>query len=555
MPEEALAALGLGGVAAALTGRKRSGSRERDGRARSRGGGGRDRSKSHGREQLTQALKAAVLAGAATAFRARGEPGGWGGEKGKRVLTAAVTAGGVDGLINMHKDPERHKLVDTVGSAIAGVAADRVVNGPRSQSRGRAGSADGDGRRARSRSRLGSLAAGGTLGALASKFAGSVSGRSGSRNRARSRSRSRSYDSYDSRSPPKRSRSRSIAGRALSAVGLESQAERIDPSRSRARSRSRGGSRYADDDESSYYDNREVGTSRSIDPSTGAMIHRPRSVGPGGGLISPPPPDYHLDYGPKHTGDPETDSDSDLGASSEDEKARKKGRKRLLVTGGLATVATIHAGHSVYQSMEKREARHRALREGVISKEEAKKNKSRDRLQDAASIGLAALGIKGAYSEWKEMKEVKEEHDEEIETKKRHAWKRENRRRKAEMLADGIYADNGYSNSAPDLHNPFGREGLMSPPPGGNYAGQGAYYSGDGPYMSGVPQGVSPMQQPHEESYGWREQAPEQMYSNPYAPDHRENGANYGNMNFPPPPVSGGTGFPPPPAAQPRPPA
>ena len=60
-------------------------------RKSSRSGEG-GRSKSHGREQLTQALKAAVLSGAAEAFRARKEPGGWGGDKGKRVLTAAFAA-------------------------------------------------------------------------------------------------------------------------------------------------------------------------------------------------------------------------------------------------------------------------------------------------------------------------------------------------------------------------------------------------------------------------------------------------------------------------------
>lgn len=571
MPEEALEALGLGGVAATLLGRKknsRSSSRDRDSRARSRSGRDRSRSKSHNREQLTQALKAAVLAGAATAFRARKEPGGWNGEKGKRVLTAAITAGGVDGLVNLHKDPEQHKFRDTVGSAIAGVATDRFVNGPRSRSRGRGSSPDGRGSRSRSRSRIRDLAAGGAIAAAAKKITDSVRGRSQSQSRRRSRSRS--YDSYDSRSPPKRSRSRSIAGRALSAVGLDRQADKIDPAgarnRSRPRSRSRGGSRYADDDYShggsSMYDNRDVGTSnsrsRSIDPSTGAMIHRPRSVGPGGGLISPPPPDYELDYGPRHTGDPQTDSDSDLGGSSDDEMLRKKGRKRLLLSGGLATIATIHAGHSVYQSIEKRGARHRALKEGIISQEEAKKHKSRDRLQDAASIGLAALGIKGAYSEWKEVKESKEEHDQEREKNERHRWKRENRRRKASMVGQGIYGESGYSNSAPNLHNPFGREGLMSPPPGGNQSGSGAYYTGDGPYMSGAAQGQSSTHYYDDNPYGWmgqhtQDQVPQ--HHNPYIPGYAgNNGMANGNMTFPAPPTQGGMGFPPPPGGQPPPP-
>jgi len=513
-------------------------------------------------------LKAAVLAGAATAFSARNEPGGWNGAKGKRVLTAAITAGGVDGLVNLHKDPEEHKFRDTIGSAIAGVATDRLVNGgARSQSRGRGSSPDG--RRSRSRSKIRDVIAGGTLAAAAKKVADSVRGRSQSRTRRRSRSLS--YDSYDSRSPPpKRSRSRSIAGRALSAIGLNRQADKIDPAgardRTRPRSRSRGGGRYVDDDYSEdgsrTYDNRDVGTSnshsRSIDPLTGAMIQRPKSAGPGGGLISPPSSDYQLDYGPRHTGDPETDSDSDLGSSSDDEERIKKGRKRMLVTGGLATIATIHAGHAIYQSIEKRSARHEALREGLITKEDAQKHKSRDRLQDAASVGLAALGIKGAYSEWKEVKESKEEHDKEKEAHERHNWKRENRRRKASMLKDGVYGENGYANSAPNLHNPFGRDGSMNPPPGGNQPGQ-AYYGGDGPYMSGAAQWPNAPQYHDDNPYGWMNQQQQDQtaqHHNPYIPGYvGNNGTTNGNMQYPPQPVQGGTGFPPPPVGYPPPPA
>jgi len=71
----------------------------------------------------------------------------------------------------------------------------------------------------------------------------------------------------------------------------------------------------------------------------------------------------------------------------------------------LATVATIHAAHNVYASMEKRKARQKAVAEGEMSPEEAKKLKSKATMQDMASIGIAALGIKGAVSEWKEMQE------------------------------------------------------------------------------------------------------------------------------------------------------
>ena len=182
---------------------KKSRSNSRDGGRRSRGAsrsGRRDRSssdrsrhrsKSRGKarnEQISQAIKAAVLAGAGAAFQARKTDGGWGGEKGKRVITAALAAGGVDGLISNKDDPNHHNKRDILGSALAGMATNRIVNGPRSKSRGRTGSPDS--RRARSQSRggVGDLAAGGVVAATAKKVYDSV--RSRSRGRARSRSSS-----------------------------------------------------------------------------------------------------------------------------------------------------------------------------------------------------------------------------------------------------------------------------------------------------------------------------------------------------------------------------
>jgi hypothetical protein len=82
---------------------------------------------------------------------------------------------------------------------------------------------------------------------------------------------------------------------------------------------------------------------------------------------------------------------------------------KQLLTAGLATVATIHAAHNIYQSMEKRNARHKAVQEGEMTPEEARKLKAKATLQDAASVGIAALGIKGAISEIKEANEMRHE--------------------------------------------------------------------------------------------------------------------------------------------------
>lgn len=71
-----------------------------------------------------------------------------------------------------------------------------------------------------------------------------------------------------------------------------------------------------------------------------------------------------------------------------------------MLTAGLAAVATIHAASGVYSSMEAREKRLEAVLKGTLSPEEAKRERNKARLQDAAAIGIAALGIKGAYGKW-----------------------------------------------------------------------------------------------------------------------------------------------------------
>ena len=114
-----------------------------------------------------------------------------------------------------------------------------------------------------------------------------------------------------------------------------------------------------------------------------------------------------------------------------------KGKEYL--TAGLAAVATIHAAHGVYASMEARDKRHMEVLKGEISPEEARKKKNKARIQDAAAIGIAALGIKGAYSEWQEVQEHRHELSEQNQQRKeRH----EKRVRKAEK-----YGGNGRSKS------------------------------------------------------------------------------------------------------------
>jgi hypothetical protein len=474
--EQALGALGLGGVAGALLGKRDDRSRSRDRgtrrdrdyssdrsrsrRSRSRGGRDRARSKSKGREKIIQSLKAAALAGATEAFRARKEPGGWTGAKGKRILTAAVGAAGVDGLITGtgSGDPEKHSTRHIIESALGGLAAGHFINGPRSQSRGRGRSPS------QSRGGAADLISGGILAAGAKKL---YDRQSKSRGRHES-----SSDSYDSRGPhtKERKRSKSItdyARNGLASLGIGGGAGKADDRRgSRGLEEDDEYYRQRYDEQDGYPDSREVGQPLPSAVNGGAHVRD------------------GYDYGPHHTGDPDTDSDSDLGSSSGEEKERKKGTGKQLLTAGLATIATIHAVHTVWQSAEKHEEREKELRKGEISKAEAKKQRNRGYLQDAASVGIAALGIKGAMSEWMEAKEHREEHRAKKEKFMRHRAKRAARREKQLMLARQ-YQQSGFSGSMPNLSTTGGGYYQQPQPGGAPYSAvprMGPTYYDDNPF-------------------------------------------------------------------------
>ncbi|CAD6446678.1 f6aff818-4fb8-45e5-934a-b42e2cfd37da-CDS [Sclerotinia trifoliorum] len=265
--DSAMALAGLGAAAKGVEhhrGRRGSGdsyyeeSTSRRSRSKSRSG--------EGTAKYQQAAKAALLAGAAEAFRVRNEPGAWGGEKGKRILTAAIGAGGIDAAID--KDGDKKSKRHILEAVVGGLVGNRAINGSRkdveedpvtgrSRSRSRARS------RARSSSRGGG--GGGTgLAALATAGLGAIAGkklldRSRSRSRARSHSRGR-RDSY-SRSPSpdrnKRSRSKSVSamarkGLAALGIGAGAGAAANEVGRNRDRSRSRNRDDY--DDYSDYDD-------------------------------------------------------------------------------------------------------------------------------------------------------------------------------------------------------------------------------------------------------------------------------------------------------------
>lgn len=475
--ESALGAAGLGGAIKALTGggdkddRRSEGGRSRRGSfesTRSRGG-------DNNANRMQKAAKASLVAGAAEAFRVSREPGGWKGEKMKRILTAAAGAATIDAAHNPDKDSKRH-LVESV---IGGLVGNRVLNGSRKDIE-----EDGKTGRSRSRSRARSDAGGGGgatgLAALATAGLGALGAKKllDKGDGSRSRSRRGSPDSYDSRggSPRRRQRSRSrsvvdSARRSLAKIGLGSgpdERDDHDGSRSSRRRRgdyspddrsdirhddghgSRGGRAYMRGGRGDEYDDE-----RSVRGSTrGGERQRSRSVGRGGRSDSV--------------------SSSDLGDSDDDEKKAKKMRGKQLITSGLATVATIHAAHNVYSSMEKRNARHKAVKEGRLDPLEAKKLKSKALLQDAASIGIAAMGIKGAISEMKEAKETMHE---------LHEWKEEKERRhrkRIERLKQGDDDHSGRRNRADNWSS-------SAPPRQSRYYDEGPRYYDGNPYSATLP--------------------------------------------------------------------
>lgn len=173
-------------------------------------------------------------------------------------------------------------------------------------------------------------------------------------------------------------------------------------------------------------------------------------------------------------------SSSDSSSTTDMEEQRKKLRGKELLTAGLATVATIHAAHGVYSSMVASEKRRKLVGEGEMTPEEARKRKSKNMLQDAAAVGIAALGIKSAYSEWKEMNEQRHS-VKELESRRRKRRKqRERREREARenalygggMNGANLYAYPVAAQPQPQAYptttyadaNPYGS---MPPPPMG----------------------------------------------------------------------------------------
>ncbi|WYZ42937.1 hypothetical protein EsH8_VI_000636 [Colletotrichum jinshuiense] len=322
--ENALAASGLGVAVKALTGAggqddRRSDTRSRRGSPDSRG----SRSKSRGpggeaANKMQKAAMASLIAGATEAFRVAKEPGGWKGEKTKRILTAAAGAATIDAA----QSGEKQGKLGLAESVIGGLLGNRVINGSK-----RNIEEDRRTGRSRSRSRARSDGGGGGpgLAALATAGLGAFGAKKAIEN-VRSRSRGRSADSYDSRASSRdgrrqRSRSRSVvdsARKRLAKIGIGSDPEEKERDK------------YARDD--SYYDDRSSrrGLSRKYSDEYDDGYDRGHGRG-GREAYDDDRSSYtsrRRDRSRRRGGKSEGSSDSDLGDSDDDEKRARKMRDR-----------------------------------------------------------------------------------------------------------------------------------------------------------------------------------------------------------------------------------
>ena len=249
-------------------------------------------------------------------------------------------------------------------------------------------------------------------------------------------------DSESSISPRPRERRKSLGEKALIALGLGGAAGAAAGSnrnkrRSRSRRRRSPSTASSSSSDDGYYRRRVTrnpGASRGFDDDRTPARYKPAGYlqngdrdggSERGGGQQVARRDNRSEVGSRKGGERKRDSSSssssDVCSSSEDERRTRKMKGKEYLTAGLAAVATIHAAHSVYSSMEARDKRHEEVLKGELSPEEARKRKNKARVQDAAAIGIAALGIKGAYSEWQEVQEHRQElAEQEQERKKRH---------------------------------------------------------------------------------------------------------------------------------------
>lgn len=144
-----------------------------------------------------------------------------------------------------------------------------------------------------------------------------------------------------------------------------------------------------------------------------------------------------------------TSSSEDLGSSTDDERRCRDINRKKWLTSGLAAVATIHAAAKIYSSLEARDKRHQQVMAGDMSPEEARKKRNKGRVQDAAAVGVAALGIRGAMGEWREVEEKVDEHKKYLKQREENHRKRMEKQKRLMAASRGEYGS-GYHHDRDD---------------------------------------------------------------------------------------------------------
>lgn len=151
-------------------------------------------------------------------------------------------------------------------------------------------------------------------------------------------------------------------------------------------------------------------------------IHKPEPGLAAGQEHTQPIPSAKFTAGPsvdasesKERRDRSTDSESSTDTS--EEERRKKLRGKELLAAGLATLAVNHAAHRIYSSYRPESEHRKLVADGGISPEEemtpkgetapeeTRKRMVEKILRDAANVGVTAIDIESAFSEWKQINE------------------------------------------------------------------------------------------------------------------------------------------------------
>ncbi|KAI4123456.1 MAG: hypothetical protein LQ338_005253 [Usnochroma carphineum] len=283
--------------------------------------------------------------------------------------------------------------------------------------------------------------------------------------------RSYSSDSSESSISPRRAykHRKSLGEQALAALGLGgvlgAEKEREKDRRSSRERRSERESAYRREDRDRRYAEGSkqlpagyLGYNERQDPrpdgSNAGTVARRSAYGGNQTAATTSNGDFENYRGRNRQSSDSSDSSSDVCSSSEDERRQKKLRGKEYLTAGLAAVATIHAAHGVYSSLEARDKRQLDVAKGEMAPEEAARLRRKAKLQDAAAIGIAALGIKGAYSEWQEVQEHRKELNmEKQERQKRHEKREKKRHKYGSIQGSSRNGGGGRNRSEPD----FGR--------------------------------------------------------------------------------------------------